>query len=186
MASTADKIRAVAEHYAVYSNKQEALRHAGYSESYVKARGYKVFDRQDVKQAIEDVRARIREERKPTVDKIIDEMAKIATADPTDIVKIANESRVIDGETVEYQTVTVKNTDELTPDQRAAIKSIKQTRYGIVIEFYSKTEMLTKLGEYLGIFKQNINLTGKIEGENPYQGLTTDELKALIASKGRG
>ena len=119
-----------------------------------------------------------------TADKVIAEMAKIAFCDVTSAVRVETRTRMIDGEPVEYQTVYIKNTDELTPEQKAAVKSIKQTRDGIAVEFYPKDSMLSKLGEHLGMFRQDINITGKLETGNPVQGLTTEELKKLIASKG--
>lgn len=119
-----------------------------------------------------------------TADKVIAEMAKIAFCDVTSAVRVETKTRMIDGEPVEYQTVYIKNTDELTPEQKAAVKSIKQTRDGIAVEFYPKDSMLSKLGEHLGMFRQDINITGKLETGNPVQGLTTEELKKLIASKG--
>lgn len=184
--ATEGKYRLIAEHYVINRDKLAALKAAGYSETYAKARGYTLFARDDVQGYIKEYRAELRASNLITADKIIDEMAKIAFADPTQAFKIVTKYKVYDDRTVPYQDIEMKNTDELTPELRAAIKSIKYTSAGIAVEFYSKTEMLVKLGETLGIFKQNINLTGKVEGSNPYEPLTTDDLKALIASKQGG
>lgn len=182
------KYRFLAEHYVINDDKLAALRAAGYSEAYAKARGYTIFARDDVKQYIKEYRDELRANNLITADKIIDEMAKIAFADPTQAVKVVTKYRTFkdEAEPVPYKTIEMKDTDELTPELRAAIKSIKYTTSGITVEFYSKPDMLVKLGETLGIFKQNINLTGKVEGSNPYEGLTADDLKALIASKRGG
>lgn len=185
-ATTEGKLRVAAEYYVRYGVKLDALIHAGYSRNYALARGYTIFAGDSMKQYVEEARADLRERNRVTADRIIDEMAKIAFMDSTEIMKLETVEREIDGEPIKYQRATFKDTEELTPEQRAAIKSIKQGPNGLVVEMYSKADMLVKLGDTLGIFKQNINVSGKMETDNPYQGLTTEELKALIASQGRG
>lgn len=186
---TVDKYRQLAEHYVMYGDKLDALRHVGYSESYARARGYTIFAREDVQAYIEEFRADVKERHLVTADKVINEMAKLAFVDVTEVVKVVKEVQELDDySTREYLRVQIKPTDEWTPEQKAAVKSIKYTNNGIAVEFYSKEGMLTKLGETLGIFKQNLNVNGKVETgqEDPFKELKTEDLKALIASKGSG
>lgn len=183
------KYKDLAKHFVTYNDKLAALKHVGYSETYARARGYTIFAREDVQQYINEYRDELKERHLITADKIVDEMAKIAFADPTQAAKVVTKYRTFEdgSDPVPYKTIEMKDTDELTPELRAAIKSIKYNSTGsITVEFYSKTDMLVKLGETLGIFKQNINVTGKVEGSNPYEGLTTEDIKALIASKRGG
>lgn len=76
-----------------------------------------------------------------TAQKILGTFATLAESDITDYVKI------IDGK------VYVTDTDDLTPQQCACIKSIKVTGRGIQIELYDKTMALDKMGNYLGLWR---------------------------------
>lgn len=161
-AATEARMRAAAEHFVLYGVKSNALIAAGYSENYALARGYTIFAGDKMKQYVEEARDEIRERNKVTADRVIDEMAKIAFMDSTDIMKLETVTREIDGQNVTYQRAAFKDTDELTRAQRAAIKSVKQGPNGLVVEMYSKEAMLTKLGETLGIFKQTVKHEGAI------------------------
>jgi len=81
-------------------------------------------------------------------------------------------------------TNNIKDTKNMTDDQKAAIGSIKHTKYGVAIESLNKIEALHLLGQHLGMFKQNqpVNIINNIP-DNPYNGLTVDELKALAEAK---
>ena len=184
--ATKARYRLVAQYFAQCGDKKQALMQAGYSESYAKARGFKIFERDDMKKYIAEYTALIQERNDLTVDWVISQYMNIAAVDATDIVQIVTKHREIDGKQIPYQDTEVKNTADLTPEQKAAIKSIKWTRYGINIEMYSKDMALNKLGEFLGMWRQNINLTGKIEGSNPFEDLTPEELRKIISSKGSG
>ena len=75
-----------------------------------------------------------------TIDRVINEYRKIAFADTTRFVSIKG------------GYVLVRDTDELTPDERAAIAEIKQTKDGIAVKFYSKQPALDSLAKHLGAF----------------------------------
>ena len=182
-----DRRRAIAYNYVMNGDKIKAMVDNGYSESYAKARGYTIFAREDMRAFIEEYRAEVRERHLVSADRLINEMAKLAFVDVTDIVKVVKKQRELDDYTVhEYLDVEIKPTEEWTPEQKSAVKSIKYTKHGISVEFYSKDAALTKLGETLGIFKQNVKVSGTVEmsQEDPFQGLTTEELKALAEPKG--
>lgn len=183
---TTSRYRAIAEEYVKNGGSIfDAMVTVGYSKEYAKARGYEIIRKPQVAEYIEDLLSELRERNQVTVDKIIEEMAKIAFFDVTEAVNVKTKTSMIDGQPHEYQIVTIKDTDELTPEQRSAIKSIKQTKTGIAVEFYPRDAMLTKLGETLGMFKHNLNIQGSLETQNnPYEGLTTEELKKLVANKG--
>lgn len=159
---TEGKLRAIAEHYVLHNNKIDAVMSAGYNYEYARARGYNLFTRDDLKQYIEEARAELRERNKVTADRVIEEMAKIAFTDFTDYGNLVTKTEEIDGQERKYRTIELKDTKELTPEQRAAIKSIRYTTSGVVLELYSKETMLTKLGETLGIFKQTIKHEGSV------------------------
>lgn len=103
-----------------------------------------------------------------TQDKVLREIANLAFTDRTDIVKVASGRLVI------------KDFSELTPEQRACISSIKETKFGIDITFYNKEKALELLGKHLGMFTDKLELKGEVKTNNPFSGLTTEELKKII------
>ena len=131
-----------------------------------------------------------------TQDKVINELAKIAFSNATDYVEIVTrpmKHRYWDKDLQEYvyedgeiyeQDIVLKDTNKLTEEQKAAIACIKNTRHGISVEQCNKVEALRLLGQHLGLFKDNphININNNMP-ENPYNGLTIDELKALAKKK---
>ena len=54
------------------------------------------------------------------------------------------------------------DSDKLTPDLKAAIAEIRQTRDGVVIKLHDKRAALENLGKPLGLFKENTALNVNI------------------------
>ena len=81
------------------------------------------------------------------------------------------------------QDIILKDTNQLTDDQKAAISSIKNTKHGIAIEQCNKVEALHLLGQHLGMFKNNQPVIVNNNVPNPYNNLTVEELKALAKVK---
>ena len=108
-----------------------------------------------------------------TQDMVLKELAKLAFIDRTDVVSLGKTN---DGET----KVIIQSTDDLTPEQKAIISGIKETKNGIEVTFYSKEKALELLGRHLGMFNDKLQLTGEIKTSNPFSGLSTDELRDLI------
>ena len=50
----------------------------------------------------------------------------------------------------------------------------------IEVTFYSKEKALELIGRHLGMFNDKLQLTGEIKTSNPFAGLSTDELRAII------
>lgn len=118
-----------------------------------------------------EIEKRIKEREKRTEitqDKVLREIANLAFTDRTDIVKVTSGRLVI------------KDFSELTPEQRTCISSIKETKFGIDITFYNKEKALELLGKHLGMFTEKLELKGEVKTNNPFSGLTTEELKELI------
>ncbi|MDO4729471.1 MAG: terminase small subunit, partial [Bacteroidota bacterium] len=80
---------------------------------------------------------------------------------------------------IKYQTVIIKDFSELSEEQKACISGVKKTKNGIEITFYNKEKALELLGRHLGMFNDKIQLSGEIKSNNPFEGLTTEELKRL-------
>jgi len=123
--------------------------------------------------------------------RVLRELACIAFTDVKEFAKVVTlpKTRMVWNEgTEEYdyhevvnqyeQVVLITDTDQLTRNKTAAIKSIKQGRHGIEIELYPKDKSLELLGRHLGMFKDRVEISGQVN--NPMEGLTTEELKKLI------
>lgn len=103
-----------------------------------------------------------------TQDMVLQELAAIAFARATDYVSVR------DG------MVQVKDTDQLSDLQIAAITGIKETQNGIEVKLGSKEKTLELLGRHLGMWNDKINVEGQVETKNPFADLTTEELKKLV------
>ena len=58
----------------------------------------------------------------------------------------------------------IEDTDDLTPDQQAAISEIRQTKDGVSVKFHSKQAALDSLGKYLGIFTDKVQVEKRRAG----------------------
>ena len=137
----------------------------------------------------------IQDRTKITQDRVVQELAKIAFSNATDYIEVVTrpiKHRRFDEKIQDYvyeegdvyeQDIILKDTKQLTDDQKAAISSIKNTKHGIAIEQCNKVEALHLLGQHLGMFKNNQPVIVNNNVPNPYNNLTVEELKALAKVK---
>ncbi|MBE5987135.1 MAG: terminase small subunit [Paenibacillaceae bacterium] len=107
-----------------------------------------------------------------TQDMVLKELAKIGFADVTDFVTIEDKGA--------YKAVQVKTTDEMPGDKLGAIAGIKEGANGIEIKLNDKGKALELIGRHLGMFKDKLEVSGEVKTNNPYENLTTEELRKLI------
>lgn len=108
-----------------------------------------------------------------TQDRVVQELAAIAFAKATDYVTVkSNGSAAV---------VMIRSTDDLTEEQIRAIAGIKEGANGIEIKLNDKEKALELLGRHLGMWNDKINVSGNIDTNNPFSGLTTEELKKLVS-----
>lgn len=124
-----------------------------------------------------------------TQDWVLKELYKIACANGTDFAQVVEEPIIkngayqIDpdtGQIKKYTTVKIIPTEKLPVDKRAAVATIKASKYGPSVEMYDRVKALELIGRHLGMFKDKMELSGEVKTNNPYEGLTTEELKKLI------
>jgi phage terminase small subunit len=165
MALTEKQKRFVNE-YLIDLNATQAAIRSGYSENTAAEQGNRLLRNVKVQEAIES-RMKEREERTEiTQDRVLLELAAIAFANGADYSKIVTkQGHDIDGNPVEYSDVELKNTDELTAEQKKAIAGIKQTKFGIVVETCDKVKALELLGKHLGMFRDKVELSGEVRSE---------------------
>lgn len=86
-----------------------------------------------------------------TQDRVVQELAAIAFARATDYVSVR------DG------IVQVKDTDQLSDLQIAAITGIKETQNGIEVKLGSKEKTLELLGRHLGMWNDKLDMAGDMD-----------------------
>lgn len=117
-----------------------------------------------------------------TQDRVVRELARVAFADAASHVRVRlREVPCPDGTRARVPVVEVKPTAELTDEERAAISQIKQGANGIEVKMYDKLRALELLGRHIGMFNDKLELKATV-AENPFAGLSTDELRRLIDS----
>lgn len=123
-----------------------------------------------------------------TQDFVLKELFAIASTKGSDFAKVVEKSfmqpildaegNVVGEKEVFYKTVEVELTDNIPEDKKKAISGIKQGKNGIEVNSCDKVRALELLGRHLGMFKDKVEVSGSIN--NPYEGLTTEELKRLV------
>lgn len=165
------------------------------TERSARTNGSRLLTNANIQEEITKQQQKIQERTQITQDMIVQELAKIAFSNATDYVKVVTRPtirRIWDKEKEKYvyeegdvyeQDIILKDTKDLTDDQKAAISSIKNTKHGIAIEQCNKVEALHLLGQHLGMFKNNQPVIVNNNVPNPYNNLTVEELKALAKIK---
>ena len=134
------KQQAFVSEYLKDLNATKAAIRAGYSPKTAHAQGSDLLRKPEISAAIQEGQQDAAARNEVTVDRIVQEYARIAFADVTDYVN------VIGGEAV------VKDTIGMTKDQTAAIAEISQTKDGVRIKLYDRGKGLDALGKHLGMF----------------------------------
>ena len=161
---------------------KEYLKDLNATQAYIRA-GYKAKDEKSaavlanrllrkvkIQEKIQKAMAEREKRTEITQDRVLREIANLAFTDRTGIVNL-KKNRVI-----------IQDFEELTPEQRACVAGVKETKYGIEVSFYNKEKALEMLGRHLGMFTEKVEVKGELKTEDPFKGLTTEELKKVIFS----
>ena len=191
MAKLTAKQKRFCDEYLIDLNATQAAIRAGYSEKTANEQGARLLAKVSVQQYIQDRKQKRIERTEITQDMVLKELALIAFANNTDYAKVIEKQAMIevegnmvpmldaDGNPVMYRTIEPTLTDELTEEQKKALAVIKKGRDGFEIKSYDKVRALELLGKHLGMFEEKIEVNGQVN--NPMAGLTTEELKKLVA-----
>mgnify|MGYP001178149317 CR=1 FL=1 len=147
-------------------NQSEALRIAypytrKWKEEAVWVRASSLAAKDKVKLRIADIKNRLANKEIITKERILKGLVERLDVDPIDYIEIkeGDDSK---------QVLYVKNLNELTKAQRQSIKSMKETRYGIELEFYSHVELVDRINKMVGFNeadKVEMNSTGSVNVE---------------------
>ena len=76
---------------------------------------------------------------------------------------------------------TYLNTGQRNQIDGALVQEVKLTDNGTLsLKVHDKLAALDKLARHLGIFDDKLTLSGQVGINNPFAGLTTDELRGLV------
>lgn len=148
-----------------------------------RANGSRLLTNANIKKYI-DERMKEREKRTEiTQDRVLNELAKIAFADLKDYLEYKTAQTVVgykDGEAiVDYQQVI--NVLDSKDVDTSIIQEVSISRDGVFkFKLYDKQKALADIGKHLGMFVDKVEHSGSMNINNPYEGLTTEELKKLI------
>ena len=150
-----------AQELAKGSTADAAYRAAGYAPNPGNATRLKLNEA--IVKRIEEILSQAAEKAGVTVERIVNELAKIGFADIRKAVKWG-ESVALPGEDgsevyVAHDVGLLSSTD-IDDDTAAAISEVRKTKDGIAIKFHDKRAALAELGKHLGL-KTKLELSGE-------------------------
>lgn len=193
MAKLTAKQQRFCDEYLIDLNGTQAAIRAGYSEKTAEQQAVRLLRNVKVQAYIQKRKAERIERTEITQDMVIFELAAIAFSNAADYAAVVEKDATMqteeglmiplydeDGNPVKYRTVEPVLTADLTDKQKRALSVIKKGRDGFEIKPYDKVRALELLGKHLGMFEDKLEVKGEIKND-PLAGLTTEELKKLIA-----
>ena len=180
MKLTPKQIRFVDEYLVDFNATQAAIR-AGYSPKTAAAAAARLLRNVNIQAEIARRQKDLQRRTEVTQDRVVKELARVAFADATDyacVETLTYENE--DGTVSPVQIVSPKDTDTLSDDQRAAIAGIKHGANGIEIKLHDKIKALELLGRHIGMFNDKLEVKATVD--NPFAGLSTEELRNVIDS----
>ena len=178
------------DEYLIDLNATQAAIRAGYSEKTATAQAARLLTNVNVQIYIQERKQDRVERTEITQDMVLRELAIIAFSNAADYASVVEEDVMVehdggqfplldaDGNPVKYRTVKPVLTEELTENQKKALAVIKKGRDGFEVKPYDKVRALELLGKHLGMWQEKVEVSGQVN--NPFEGLTTEELKALV------
>lgn len=142
-----------AELYVAYNfNGTKAAIDAGYATSGAHVQATRLLKNAKVKAYIDHLSAEAAKIRKVDIDLQIQRTELLNNSDIAHYVEF-------DGKTVKF-----KPFDQLTPEQRFAIKGIKQGRNGIELTLHDKAWSMDMINKHLGVYEKDNKQRGEVQG----------------------
>ena len=166
-----EKQRLFADEYLIDLNATRAYRVAYPSvkkDETARANGSRMLTNANVAKYISERMQERQQRTEVTQDMVVKELAAIAFARATDYAAVRG------------GTVCIKDTDSLSDEQIRAIAGIKEGANGIEIKLNDKEKALELLGRHLGMWNDKLKVDGEVTTNNPFEELTTEELKKLV------
>ena len=143
-----DKQAAFVAEYLVDLNATQAAIRAGYSERTAYRIGAELLQKTSVAEAIAAGQAKRAQRVEITADRVVAELAKIAFADPRDLMEWGPDG------------ITLKSSSELTEEQAASVAEVSETTTkdggSLKLKKHDKVKALELLGRHMGMFKDKV------------------------------
>ena len=166
LAKLTAKQRRFCDEYLIDLNATQAAIRAGYSLKTARFIANENLTKPNIQSRIQRLMDERSRRTEVTQDKVLQELRKIAFSSIFDYLQIQN------------NRVKVFDTENIPPDELPAIAEVKQNYSGISLKLHDKLKALELIGKHLGMFKERIEVNDITD--NPFKGLTTEELKKLI------
>lgn len=160
MAKLSAKQQRFVTEYLIDMNATQAAIRAGYSAKTAGAIGAENLKKPQISEAIENARRGVEQRTEVTLDRVINELAAIAFADPRDAVrwgKDVYQTESDDGTIIRSSGVELIDSDQISHQIALAISEVSNTRNGVAVKFHNKVQALTMLGKHLGLEDKKAN-----------------------------
>lgn len=176
--------RFVAEYLKDLNASQAAIR-AGYSEKTAYVQGPRLIGEPSVKAAIDAAIKRRNKRLELSQDKVVRELVKIGMADIKDYLSYRTALTQVDVNDDGEPVIGYAPIIELVPSEDVdgtVIQEVSISQRGVFsFKLADKMKALELLARHLGMLNDRVQLAGSVDLNNPLEGLTTDELRQLIA-----
>ncbi len=165
MVKLTNKQAAFVAEYLVDLNATQAAIRAGYSERTAYRIGAELLQKTSVAEAIAAGQAKRAQRVEITADRVVSELAKIAFADPRDLMEWGPDG------------VKLKASADLTEEQAASVAEVSETTTkdggSLKLKKHDKVKALELLGKHLGIFEPEVRsaVTQKTEHDAIREGI---------------
>lgn len=134
--------------YLVDLNATQAAIRAGYSVKSAARIGVELLNKTQVREAIAANQAKRAQRVEITADRVVSELAKIAFADPRDLMEWGPDG------------VKLKDSADLTEEQAASVAEVSETTTkdggSLKLKKHDKVKALELLGRHMGMFKDKV------------------------------
>lgn len=151
--------------------------------------GSKLLRNTKVQEYISEKQKDIEKRTEVTQDMVIKELAAIAFSKASDYASLKRMERtipiyesgvIVDYKKEEYIGIEFTPTNELSEEQKKALAGIKEGKFGIQVDSCDKVKALELLGKHLGMFKEKVTIDGNVNTNNPFSGMSTEELRKIL------
>lgn len=137
--------------YLIDLNATQAAIRAGYSEKSADKIGAQLLGKTRVREAIEKSQAKRTERTEVTADRVVTELAKIAFADPRDLMEWGPDGLML-------------KDCRIIPDvAAAAVAEVSEGKDGMKLKKLDKLKALELLGRHLGMFTDKVEMSGDLD-----------------------
>ena len=128
----------------------------------------KVLKKAYIQEELKKRRQEMREEHDLYMESLIEQLKRIAFNNPKDLVN------------VKKNVVIISDTEDLTDEIWSTIKSIKEGKNGIEIEFHDKMKAIELLVKYCGLYNEKIDVNNKVSFDfSIFEGKDWEELEEI-------